>query len=91
MNDVRESLRERYNRSLDPDEIELEMSRDKGFGGMKKKKNESGVELEKDAKDMPSDENSIGSQDQSPRTEQSLSDDGDASPDNPQATDRSKV
>jgi len=37
-NGVREKLRKKYGRSPDPDEVEEEMCRDKGYGGRKRKK-----------------------------------------------------
>jgi hypothetical protein len=38
MNGVRERLREKFNRSPGPDEIDYEMNRDKGYGGQNKRR-----------------------------------------------------
>lgn len=61
VNGVRERLREEFNRSPDPDEMERELQRDKGYGGYKKKRVQQ-EEEEKEYTEVLSDENSPGSQ-----------------------------
>lgn len=62
VNGVREILREIFNRSPDPDEMERELQRDKGYGGYKKKEYKDGVGEEKVYKQALSQDNSTGSQ-----------------------------
>lgn len=82
VNGVRERLCEEMGRSLDPDEIEYEMSRDKGFGGLKKTYSETNAKVEKKSKEMTSGEDFLGSHSERPLTEDSMSDDGDGGAEN---------
>ena len=88
VNGIRERLRQILNRSPDPEEIEYEMTRDKGYGGYQKKSTAVGVQLKRELKEMSSDEDSVGSQSESPVAYQSMSDDREGSPENrlPRAT-----
>ena len=72
INGVRERLREQLNRSPDPDEMEFELSRDKGYGGYKKKRGL--VKLEEESPNQSSAENSIESPSRTPLSEQINSD-----------------
>lgn len=49
VNGIRERLREEFGRSPDPDKIDFEMNRDKGFGGDKNKKRMDSVKVEKES------------------------------------------
>lgn len=71
VNGVRERLREKLRRSLDPDEIEFELNCDKGFAGYRQKK--ISAKLEKESLQVSSDENSMGSPSGSPVSRQSMS------------------
>lgn len=75
MNGVRERLREHLKRSPDPKEIEIEMNRDKGYGGYKKKKRGKAQEHDNVLTQVLSDENSTGSQTTRPGSEDSMSED----------------
>lgn len=74
INGVRERLREKFNRSPDPDEMEEELNRDKGYGGYKKRR--ALVKLEKESRELLSDENLPGSPSRSPLTEHNASEEG---------------
>jgi hypothetical protein len=90
VNGVREKLREEFKRSPDPDEMEYELSRDKGFGGLSKNKNPDGVE-EEESTERTSEEDSMGSHSESPLTDQSEKDDGECGPSNLQQISANKV
>ena len=72
INGVRERLREHLKRSPDL-EIEIEMNRDKGYGGYKKKKRGEAKEHDNVSKQVLSDENSTGSQTTRPGSEDYMS------------------
>lgn len=74
-NGVRELLRERFNRSPDPDEMEYELTRDKGYGGYKKWR--SIVKQEKETQKLESEENSLESHSDTNSSERSESECGD--------------
>lgn len=74
MNGVREKLREEFNRSPDPDEIEFEMNRDKGFGGYKRKKLNNVVKQERESQPISSGTITPESQSGTPISEHGLSD-----------------
>lgn len=74
VNGVRELLREKFNRSPDPDEMESELTRDKGYGGYKKKR--ALVKLEKEFREQSSEENRIESPSKSPLAEEHINDGG---------------
>ena len=67
INGVRERLREQFNRSPDPEEMEFELSRDKGYGGYKKKLRL--VKLEEVSPEQSTAENSMESPSQTPLSE----------------------
>ena len=79
VNGVRERLRELLKRSPDQEEIEIEMNRDKGFMGSKKKYIEDGGEFE-ETRRRNSDIHSLGSCGQSPMSGHSESEDDDRDP-----------
>ena len=72
INGVRERLREQLNRSPDPDEMEFELSRDKGYGRYKTKRGL--VKLEEESPDPSTAENSMQSPSRLPLSEQLNSD-----------------
>lgn len=74
VNGVRERLREKFNRSPDPEEMEFELTRDKGYGGYRKKRGL--VKLEKESPEQSSEENSTESHSRTPLSEQLISDEG---------------
>lgn len=78
MNGVRERLREKFNRSSDPDKMELELNQDKGYGGYKKMM--AKVKLEKEFVQVSSEDPSMGSQSRSQHSKHSLSEEGDVGP-----------
>jgi hypothetical protein len=71
---VRERLRERFNRSPDPDEMEAELNRGKGFGGVKQKRRM--VKLEKESKQGFSENDSMASPSGGRVSGRSISDSG---------------
>lgn len=73
INGIRERLREHLKRSPDPEEIEIEMKRDKGYGGYKKQKRGEAEEHDNVSKQVLSDENSTGSQTTRPGSEDNMS------------------
>lgn len=73
LNGVRERLREYLERSPDPEEIEMEMNRDKGYAGYKKKIRGEASEHDNVSKQVFSDDNSTGSQSTRPGSEDSTS------------------
>ncbi len=72
VNGVRERLRKQFNRSPDPEEMEFELSRDKGYGGYKKKRRL--VKLEEESPEPSTAENSMDSPSRTPLSEQLHSD-----------------
>ena len=68
INGVKERLREQLNRSPDPDEMEFELSRDKGYGRYKTKRGL--VKLEEESPDPSTAENSMQSPSRLPLSEQ---------------------
>jgi len=70
INGVRERLREQFNRSPDPEEMEFELSRDKGYGGYKKKR---GLVKLEESPEQSSAENSMESPSRTPLSEQLIS------------------
>lgn len=71
LNGIRERLREQLKRSPDPEEVEFEMSRDKGYGGYKKMM--AKVKVEKEVLEVSSDDASRGWDSGSPASEHSIS------------------
>lgn len=62
INGVRERLRDILGRSPDPDEMEREIKRDKGYGGYKRKRRENAMEQDNRSKQELSEDNSMTSQ-----------------------------
>lgn len=89
VNGVIERLREKFKRSPDPDEIEEEMNRDKGFGGYAQRK--VAAKLEKESVEVYSSENSMGSSTDTLRTRDNMSDDGHGKRRERQRKDKNKV
>ena len=75
MNGVRERPRENLQRSLDPEEIEIEMNCDKGYGGNIQKICGEAKENDNVSKQVLSDDNSTESQSTTPGSEDIMSED----------------
>jgi hypothetical protein len=82
INGVRERLREILGRSPDPDEMEKQINRDKGYGGYKRTRREDSVEQDNRSKQELSSDNSMNSQSTKAISEGGDSDDRLGSPQN---------
>ena len=79
-NGIRERLREQLKRSPDPEEMEFEMNRDKGYGGYKKMM--AKVKLEKESVQISSDDDSTRLGSGRDNSVHSISSEGHAGPQN---------